>query len=172
MSEQVAQPLENVLAREPLGDIDRQALPSERVHDCQPSASGSACHRRCGPRLGNSSRRDRDASAAASEPASPSRLPLLDREPPLVRGGAGVIAFLISVHTALVSWIVALGIPAQSEEMKSLWWRAPTERRVRTADNGIVIECNREEGAIVDYQCGVDLRIMSKEFGDRVSHNV
>jgi hypothetical protein len=33
VNEQVAQPFENVLAREPLGDIDRQAFPSELVHD-------------------------------------------------------------------------------------------------------------------------------------------
>ena len=45
VDEEVAQPFENVLAREPLADIDRQALPSELVHDCQPSAYGSAGHR-------------------------------------------------------------------------------------------------------------------------------
>jgi hypothetical protein len=31
--EQVTQPLENVLAGEPLGDIDRQTLPSKFVHE-------------------------------------------------------------------------------------------------------------------------------------------
>jgi hypothetical protein len=51
MDEQVTQPLENILNREPLGDIDHQALSSEIVHDCQPSASGSADHRRCDRRL-------------------------------------------------------------------------------------------------------------------------
>jgi hypothetical protein len=35
VDEQVTQPLENVFTREPLGDIDRQALPSELVHDRQ-----------------------------------------------------------------------------------------------------------------------------------------
>jgi hypothetical protein len=35
VNEQVTQPLENVFTREPLGDIDRQALPSELVHDRQ-----------------------------------------------------------------------------------------------------------------------------------------
>jgi len=33
VNEQVAQPFENIFAREPSGDIDRQALPSELVHD-------------------------------------------------------------------------------------------------------------------------------------------
>jgi hypothetical protein len=33
VDEQVAQPFENILAREPLGDIDRQALPSELIRD-------------------------------------------------------------------------------------------------------------------------------------------
>jgi hypothetical protein len=65
VDEQVAQPLENILAGEPLGDIDRQTLPSELVHDCQPSASGSGGHRTFDPRLGNSSRHGRDGSAAA-----------------------------------------------------------------------------------------------------------
>jgi hypothetical protein len=35
VDEQVSQPLENVLAREPLGNIDRQAFPGELVHDCE-----------------------------------------------------------------------------------------------------------------------------------------
>ena len=65
VNEEVAQPFKNVLAREPLGDIDRQTFPGELVHDCQPSASGSADHRMYDPRLGNSSRCDRDGSAAA-----------------------------------------------------------------------------------------------------------
>ena len=65
MDEQIAQMFQHVLAREPLGSIDRQALPSELVHDCQPSASESVGHRRYDPRLGNSSRHDCDGSAAA-----------------------------------------------------------------------------------------------------------
>ena len=42
MNEQVTQTLENVFTREPLGDIDRQALPSELIHVkwCQPPNLG------------------------------------------------------------------------------------------------------------------------------------
>ena len=47
--EQVAQPLENVLARELLGNVDREALPSELVHDRQhpnrPSIGGTVGHK-------------------------------------------------------------------------------------------------------------------------------
>ena len=42
--EKIAQSLENVLAREPLGNVDREALPSELIHE--ESASESAGHRR------------------------------------------------------------------------------------------------------------------------------
>ena len=46
--EQVTQPLENVLARQPLGNVDRQALPSKLVHDRQhsnrPSIGGTIGH--------------------------------------------------------------------------------------------------------------------------------
>ena len=48
VDEQVTQPLENIFARELLGDVDREALPSELVHDRQhsnrPSVGGTVGH--------------------------------------------------------------------------------------------------------------------------------
>jgi hypothetical protein len=55
MDEQVAQPLENVFAREPLGNVDRQALPSELVHDRQhpdrPAIGGAVGHEVVAPHV-------------------------------------------------------------------------------------------------------------------------
>ncbi len=73
------EPPENVLAREPLGDIDREALTSELVHDRQPSASESAGHRRYSRPLGANSIRGYDDANVAERTNS------LEPKPPSLR---------------------------------------------------------------------------------------
>ena len=72
----------------------------------------------------------------------------------------------MGVHIALVSWIVASGYSGSI---------GGNEIALVAGTNGagecgqwILIECKREDGAIVKYQGGVDLAIMRKELSDRI----
>jgi hypothetical protein len=79
VNEQVTQPLENVFAREPLGDIDRQALPSELVTirvTRRGSSSGRCRCRRCVFRCCPSARHARRSLSRSRPRASFASRPL------------------------------------------------------------------------------------------------
>ena len=67
---QMNRSLETIFACELLGDIDREAPPSELVHDRQPSASGSAGPRKYGRPRGKNSIRGYDDSNVAERTSS------------------------------------------------------------------------------------------------------